>query len=57
MNAQNIDSEIITKVRSLNKTQKTDVLDYLETIPKHIHNTKIYRRKALKQIREALESI
>jgi hypothetical protein len=58
MNAQQtLDSEIITKVRSLNKSQKSDVLDYLDTIPKQIHNTKLYRRRALKQIREALQSI
>ncbi|MEP4532364.1 MAG: hypothetical protein ABJ004_04710 [Cyclobacteriaceae bacterium] len=56
MNAQNLDSEIITKVKSLNTNQKTDVLDYLENIPKHIHSTKMYRRKALKQIRAALQA-
>jgi hypothetical protein len=57
MNVQNLDSELITKVISLNKNQKSEVLDFLETIPKHTHNTRRYRSKALKQIRQALEGI
>ncbi len=50
-----IDSAIINKVISLNLNQKTEVLDYLDTIPKQIHNTRLYKRRALKQIREALQ--
>lgn len=53
----NIDSVIITRVRSLSKNQKSEVLDYLESLPKYTHSTKNYRRKALKQIRQALQDI
>ncbi|WP_421874330.1 hypothetical protein [Marinoscillum sp.] len=55
MYTTNIDNEIFTKLKRLNRDQKTDVLDYLEHIPKVSHSTRIYRRKAMKQIREALE--
>ncbi|MEQ8470263.1 MAG: hypothetical protein RIC35_03720 [Marinoscillum sp.] len=51
-----LDSEIIQKVRRLNSNQKTEVLDYLDTIPKVSHSTRLYRRRAMKQIREALDS-
>ncbi len=49
-----IDKEIIARVESLNSRQKTDVLNYLETLPKQNHSVKLHRRKALKQIQEAL---
>ena len=55
MYTTNLDSEIFTKVQRLNKEQKNEVLDYLETIPKVSHSTRLYRRKAMKQIREALK--
>ncbi|RED94120.1 hypothetical protein C7460_12261 [Marinoscillum furvescens DSM 4134] len=51
-----LESEIISKVKRLNRNQKNEVLDYLETIPKMSHSTRLYRRKALKQIREALDN-
>ncbi|MFY0605487.1 MAG: hypothetical protein JXR10_02160 [Cyclobacteriaceae bacterium] len=51
-----IESEIISKVRNLNGNQKTEVLNYLERIPNMPHSTKRYRRKAMKQIREALRA-
>jgi len=49
-----VENEILTRVRSLNVEQKSEVLNYLENIPSKKHSTKIYRRKAMKQIREAL---
>ncbi len=49
-----LESEIISKVKTLNGDQKSVVLDYLKAMPKVSHSTKIYRRKAMKQIREAL---
>lgn len=49
-----LDDEILSKVRNLNGNQKSEVLDYLQRIPKVGHSTKRYRRKAMKQIREAL---
>ncbi len=48
---------IITRVKSLSKNQKNEVLDYLESLPKYTHSTRNYRRKGLKQIREALKDI
>ncbi len=50
-----IDNEIFTKLKRLNKDQKNEVLDYLENIPHVSHSTRLYRRKAMKQIREALK--
>lgn len=55
MYTTNLDSEIFTKLKNLNKEQKNNVLDYLETLPKVSHSTRIYRRQAMKQIREALK--
>lgn len=49
-----LESEILSKVKSLNGNQKSEVLDYLQKIPKVSHSTKMYRRRAMKQIREAL---
>ncbi len=52
-----IDDIIINRLKSLNGDQKTDVLDYLEKLPHRMHSTKRYRRKAMKQIREALDKV
>ena len=57
MKTENLESVIFTKVKTLNKNQKSDVLHYLDELPKQIHSTRIYRRKALKQIREALANL
>ena len=51
-----LETEIITKVRSLNGDQKSIVLDYLEKIPKVHHSKRLYRRRAMRQIREALSN-
>ena len=52
---QELDSEIIDRVKYLNGIQKNDVLDYIERFPRKRHSTRRYRRKAMKQIRQALE--
>ncbi len=56
MNYLRLDSEIISSVQSLNGSQKTDVLDYIKNIPKSRHNKRLYRRRAMKEIQEALKS-
>lgn len=50
-----LENEIISKVRTLNRDQKSVVLNYLKSIPKMNHSKKRYRRRAMKQIREALD--
>lgn len=57
MYVSNIENEIITKVKKLNGNQKSVVLNYLETIPQMKHSQKLYRRRAMKQIRQALTTI
>lgn len=54
MISQNLESEILEKVKFLNDPEKSNVLAYIERIPRKIHSTKIYRKRAMKQIREAL---
>ncbi|XOV92597.1 MAG: hypothetical protein ACFHWX_20620 [Bacteroidota bacterium] len=51
-----LDSEILVRVKNLNGIQKNDVLNYIERIPRKGHSTRIYRRKAMKQIQQALEN-
>lgn len=51
-----LDSEILVRVKNLSGIQKNDVLDYIERIPRKGHSTKLYRRKAMKQIKKALEN-
>ena len=55
MNYLRLENEIISSVQSLNGSQKSDVLDYIKNIPKSRHNTKLYRRRAMKEIQEALK--
>ncbi|MEP0985944.1 hypothetical protein [Ekhidna sp.] len=56
MNYLKLESEIISSVQHLNGHQKNDVLHYIKNIEPTNHNTRLYRRKAMKQIREALNS-
>ena len=56
MNYFKLDSEIISSVQSLNGHQKSDVLHYIKNIKPTSHNTRLYRRKAMKEIREALKN-
>ena len=51
-----MDSEILVRVLNLNGIQKNDVLNYIERIPRKRHSIKLYRRKAMKQIKQALEN-
>ena len=52
----NLDSEIMTKLSTLNGSQKSDVLNYVESM-KTLHSHRVYRKRAMKQIREALETV
>lgn len=54
MISQNLESEILERVKFLNDPEKSNVLEYIERIPRKIHSTKIYRKRAMKQIRQAL---
>ncbi len=54
MNYLSVENEILSSVRSLNGNQKSDVLDYVKNIRPIPHSKKLYRRRAMKQIREAL---
>lgn len=56
MNYLKLENEIITSVQHLNGHQKSDVLDYIKNIRPTSHNTRLYRRKAMKEIREALKN-
>ena len=50
-----LENKIFDQLKGLNGNQKEQILDYLQTIPRR-HNTKIYRRKAMRQIREAISN-
>lgn len=54
MNYLGLEKEILSSVQHLNGHQKSSVLAYIQNIEPTAHNTKIYRRKAMKEIREAL---
>ena len=56
MNYLRLENEIISSVQHLNGHQKSDVLDYIKNIKPTSHNTRLYRRKAMKEIREALKN-
>lgn len=55
MNYLLLENEILSSVQDLNGHQKNDVLDYIKNIRPTSHNTRLYRRKAMKEIREALK--
>ncbi|MEQ9466951.1 MAG: hypothetical protein RLN88_06030 [Ekhidna sp.] len=55
MNYLRLENEIISSVQSLNGHQQSDVLDYIKNIKPTNHSTRLYRRKAMKEIREALK--
>ncbi|GAB4233249.1 MAG: hypothetical protein Tsb0034_06400 [Ekhidna sp.] len=57
MNYFRIDSEILSSVQTLNGHQKSNVLEYIKNIEPTAHNTKLYRRRAMKEIREALKNV
>lgn len=54
MISQNLEVEILERVKYLNDPEKSSLLDYIDRIPRKMHSTKMYRKRALKQIRKAL---
>ncbi|MEQ8907180.1 hypothetical protein [Ekhidna sp.] len=56
MNYLKLESEIISSVQDLNGHQKSDVLHYIRNIEPTKHNTRLYRRRAMNEIREALKN-
>lgn len=57
MSVAELDQKIRTELDSLSVEQKNNVLDYLKHIPKKPHSIRHHRRKAMKQIRAALQDI
>jgi len=57
MNYLKLETELISSVKGLNGNQQSNVLAYIKTMDPSKHSTKLYRRKAMKQIREALDNI
>ena len=52
-----LDFEIYSKIRRLSKKQKSEVLHYIDTVPRERHSTRLKRKKAMKQINEALKNL
>jgi len=52
-----LEKEILSSVQGLNGHQKSNVLEFIKNIEPTAHNAKIYRRKAMKEIREALTEV
>ena len=57
MNYLRLENEIISSVQNLSGNQKSNVLEYIKTMEPSNHSTRLYRRRAMKQIREALDNI
>lgn len=57
MNYYRLDTEILSSVQGMNGNQKSDILEYIRNFESPIHSTRLYRRKAMKQIREALKNV
>lgn len=57
MNYFRLEDEILSSVKELNGHQKAEVLDYIQNVKPTNHNTNLYRRRAMKQIRQALSSL
>lgn len=55
MNHLKLENELISSVLELNGNQKSTVLAYIQKLDTSIHSKKRYRRRAMKQIREALK--
>lgn len=56
MNYLRLEHEILSSVKSLNGNQQSELLNYIKHMVSERHSTKIYRRKAMKEIRKALET-
>ena len=52
-----LDTEILSSVQHLNGNEKSNVLEYIKKMRSPKDSKRIYRRDAMKQIREALENI
>jgi len=57
MNYKVLENEIISKVHTLDLTQKNDVLGFIQSIRGNRKSSKKYKRKAMKEIKEALLEI
>lgn len=57
MNYFKLDDEILSSVKDLNGHQKVEVLDYIKNVKPTNHNTNLYRRRAMKEIRQALSNL
>jgi len=56
MDYLNMEKEILSSVQALNGNQKNDLLNYIKNIRPIPRSKKLYRSRAMKQIREALLS-
>jgi hypothetical protein len=54
MNTVSLENQILSKLRELDQDEKVQLLDYLKMRAPKRHSAKIYKRKALRQIRTAL---
>lgn len=57
MNYFKLDDEILSSVKDLNGHQKAEVLDYIKNVKPTRHSTNLYRRRAMKEIRQALSNL
>lgn len=56
MQTTTLDDQIQAEMRRLSGEQKSEVLDFIQHFQKNRHSQKLYRSKALKQIRAALST-
>ena len=54
METTTIENQIMAQLRSLNQEEKAELLDYLKMRGPKRHSKKVYKKRALRQIREAL---
>jgi hypothetical protein len=50
-----IENQIMSQLRGMNQEEKTELLNYLKMRSPKRHSNKIYKKRALRQIRKALE--
>jgi hypothetical protein len=55
MTTSNFENEILNRVRSLNGNQQKEIMDFLNSRNRR-HSTRLYKRRAMKQIKEALNN-
>ena len=54
MNYLSLENEILSSVQTLNGHEKNAVLEYIKNIKPIRHSKKVYRKRGMKQIKEAL---